>query len=485
MYFKIIFIIFAARAQSEIIIDDENIDFLCKFKKCIYKCCGKGEYMLGIDVSVTPVCVKYDGEKKLDFTDVQLYDDEDHWRAVSRKFEDTFYLKQGLALNESFARESYIPEIARMGGILYMEFPNAYQRWMRIETEFCVDYINGTEVTIAFWVNYSVPIPQSNEYIYIALIISSFFLALLLVVYAVLPELRNIGGMVLMAYVFSLMVAFLALAAIQIGFYDPDTCLNLTIVIYFFFLAAFAWMNVMSYDIWWTFRGYAKARPIHRRGEKFKFCMYCLYAWGVPLAMTIAFKKINEADLTDQPWIIKPLVPIIGCFLEGGQKLVYLYIPMLIMITVNWVFFGMTAFNVWRLSRGTQVLNSPAAGNPAAHRSQKQRFTVYLKLSVIMGINWLLEVVSSFYPDLQIWYISDAYNLLIGLIIFIIFIWKESIWHKLRNRYKSFRRARLPKRSMTASITLESTLSQETQANVCSYPNVQRKFSSEQKPFLA
>ncbi|XP_047503341.1 G-protein coupled receptor Mth2-like isoform X1 [Pieris napi] len=491
MYLKIILIIFVARAQSQIIIDDENIDFLCKNNKCLYKCCRRDEYVSSIDISEPPKCVKYDGEKKLDFSNVQLYDDEDHWRPVSRKFGDTFLLKQGLILNETFAIQCFVPEIAGMSsyisqsGILYLEFPNAYDRWTPIESEFCLDYANGTDVAIAFWVIYTVPIAQSNDYISIALITSSFFLALLLVVYAILPELRNIGGMVLMAYVFSLMVAFLALAAIQIGSYEADTCVNLTIVIYFFFLAAFAWMNVMSYDIWWTFRGYAKARPIHRRGEKFKFCMYCMYAWGVPLAMALAFMKVNEADLSDQPWIIKPLVPTLGCFLEDGQKLVYLYFPMLIMISGNWLFFGMTTFNVWRLRRGTQVLNSPAAGNPAAHRSQKRRFTLYLKLSAIMGINWLLEVVSSFYPDLKIWYISDAYNLLIGITIFLIFIWKESILNKLKNRYKNFRRARLPKRSMTASITLESTLSQETQQNVCPYPNVQRKFSGEERPFLA
>ncbi|XP_047503345.1 G-protein coupled receptor Mth2-like isoform X2 [Pieris napi] len=279
--------------------------------------------------------------------------------------------------------------------------------------------------------------------------------------------------MVLMAYVFSLMVAFLGMATIQIDEFENDTCVNLTIVIYFFFLAAFAWMNVMSFDIWWTFRGYAKARPIHRRGENFKFCMYCIYAWGVPLAMTLAFMKVNEADLSDQPWIVKPLVPENGCFLQDGQKLVYLYFPMLIMISGNWVFFGMTTFNVWRLRRGTQVLNSPAAGNPAAHRSQKRRFTVYLKLSAIMGISWLFDVFASFYPDLKISYISGAYNLLTGITIFLIFIWKESILNKLKNRYKNFRCARLPKRSMTACITLESTPSQETQPTVCPYPSVE------------
>ncbi|XP_047503343.1 G-protein coupled receptor Mth2-like [Pieris napi] len=376
MYLKIILIIFAARAQSEIIIDDEKIESLCKKNTCLNKCCRKDEYVSDIVLGEPPICVKYDGEKKLDFSDVQLYDDDDHWRPVTKKFGDTFLLKQGLLLNETFADNCGVAELVDLNsylsqsGILYLEFPNNYKRWTPIQSEFCLDYANGT---IVFWTIFPSSIQYRHVYITNALITSSFFLALLLIVYAILPELRNIGGMVLMAYVFSLMVAFLGMATIQIDEFENDTCVNLTIVIYFFFLAAFAWMNVMSFDIWWTFRGYAKARPIHRRGENFKFCMYCIYAWGVPLAMTLAFMKVNEADLSDQPWIVKPLVPENGCFLQDGQKLVYLYFPMLIMISGNWVFFGMTTFNVWRLRRGTQVLNSPAAGNPAAHRSQKRR----------------------------------------------------------------------------------------------------------------
>lgn len=53
--------------------------------------------------------------------------------------------------------------------------------------------------------------------------------------------------------------------------------------------------------------------------------------------------------------------------------MLYLYIPMLILIICNWMFYLMTAFNVWRLSRGTAVLDSAAAGTPAAHRTQRNR----------------------------------------------------------------------------------------------------------------
>lgn len=54
---------------------------------------------------------------------------------------------------------------------------------------------------------------------------------------------------------------------------------------------------------------------------------------------------------------------------------------MLIMILANWVFFVMTAFNIWRLSRGSDVLraaDSSASGSASAHKNSKQRW-VYLE----------------------------------------------------------------------------------------------------------
>ncbi|CAK1551260.1 unnamed protein product [Leptosia nina] len=472
----------------DLILEEEDFDIFCSFKKCLNKCCDRNEYMNGTEPG-SSVCVEYDGDGTLDYSKIQLYDEEDHDRPVNENFGDLFRLKPGLMREEIFAMESYVPQYIQLRtflnkrGIVFMEMPNAYQRWTPIEPDkFCADFAPDDygNLTVFFWV-YTETVVENNDYYYIALLVSSFFLALLLIVYAILPELRNMQGKVLMSYVASLLGAFLSLVAMQIGSYPKETCVALSTIIYFFFLAAFSWMNVMSYDIWWTFRGYAKARPIHRRGKKFKFIMYCLYAWGVPIIMAIAFVCMNEADLSDQPWIIKPMIPNHGCFLAGGQKYVYLYLPMLILIVCNWIFYLMTAFNVWRLRRGTAVLNSPAAGNPASHRSQKQRFTLYLKLSVIMGINWILEVVSSFYPDWEIWYITDAYNLLIGVTMFVIFIYKESIYNKLMIKYKTIRRHSFPKRSTTTSITQESNLSQDL-PNICPHPNFQRKLSNVQRP---
>ncbi|XP_075978094.1 G-protein coupled receptor Mth2-like [Anticarsia gemmatalis] len=408
-------------------------------KKCIYKCCPHGQYVAKKKVC-TPKNAPFENHA------YNVYDDDlnlknksvlDTFTFIPGKFaKDKLFHADSGNLN-SVGYRTYFME----SGILIVEMPNAYYRYVKVNNEsFCVDFRIDKK-------NNVMPVPKvwavmtdeqnqpSDIYMTSATLVSCVFMLLVLVVYYLLPELQNLCGMILMAYVASLLMAFLLLSTIQMSVYTEETCLGLTFCIYYFFLASFCWMNIMSYDIWWTFRGYAKARPIHRRGERFKFMMYALYAWGLPLAMTIAFGILDTIDMKEYPWFVTPSLMKTGCFLEGGVKLLYLYMPMLIMIIFNWILFLMTAFNLWRLNRSTAVLDTAAAGTPAAHRSQRHRFLVYLKLSIVMGLNWVFEIVSFLYPGFKIWCISDVYNILIGLMIFLIFVCKKKIYRKLYKRY--------------------------------------------------
>lgn len=64
-------------------------------------------------------------------------------------------------------------------------------------------------------------------------------------------------------------------------------------------------------------RGYAKARLIHRRGETFKFGMYCLYGYGIPIVLSVFLAVMSAIDLRDIPWLITPSKKNIFCFLGG------------------------------------------------------------------------------------------------------------------------------------------------------------------------
>ncbi|XP_024891521.1 G-protein coupled receptor Mth2-like [Temnothorax curvispinosus] len=94
-------------------------------------------------------------------------------------------------------------------------------------------------------------------YYYVGLIISSPFLLTTFVVYSILPELQNMHGYTLRGYVGSLFAAYTFLAVIQLTArtsISDTACIILAYIIYFSFMASFFWLNVMCFDIWWTFK---------------------------------------------------------------------------------------------------------------------------------------------------------------------------------------------------------------------------------------
>jgi hypothetical protein len=58
-----------------------------------------------------------------------------------------------------------------------------------------------------------------------------------------------------------------------------------------------------------------------------------------------------------------------------------------------------------------------------------------IKLFIVMGISWLLEVIATLfeYPA-ELWYASDIFNCLQGLLIFIIFVCKRKVLNAFKKR---------------------------------------------------
>lgn len=83
------------------------------------------------------------------------------------------------------------------------------------------------------------------------------FLIATFIVYAVLPELRNIHGKCLLCYLFFLTVAYSSLSLLKLKgnqYVEPTICRSFGFLAYFSFLCAFLWLNVISFDLWWNFR---------------------------------------------------------------------------------------------------------------------------------------------------------------------------------------------------------------------------------------
>lgn len=98
------------------------------------------------------------------------------------------------------------------------------------------------------------------------------------------------------------------------------------------------------------------------------------------------------------------------------------------------------------------------------------RFNLYLKLFIVMGINWVMELVSyAVGGPKYIWYLTDIGNTLQGILIFVIFVCKRRILRLLNQKLcpkwnlvsgsSNCSGSKVRSREDTSSFTLSKTVS--------------------------
>ena len=84
---------------------------------------------------------------------------------------------------------------------------------------------------------------------------SAVFLVATFVVYALIPEIRNIHGVVIMCYVVSRAAAYLIFGILQlVSNKSAVICQIMAVTVHFAYLSTYTWLNVVCFDIWWTLR---------------------------------------------------------------------------------------------------------------------------------------------------------------------------------------------------------------------------------------
>ncbi|RZF48631.1 hypothetical protein LSTR_LSTR016663 [Laodelphax striatellus] len=94
-----------------------------------------------------------------------------------------------------------------------------------------------------------------------------------------------------------------------------------------------------------------------------------------------------------------------------------------------------------------------------------------LKLFVVMGIGWTLEILSQFIKPLnELWFPSDIFNILQGFLIFVIFTMKEKVIRGIKNKMAEILPGCFEKPEKTRPPTLSSSVF-TTSSSECKMPN--------------
>ncbi|XP_063536626.1 G-protein coupled receptor Mth-like isoform X2 [Cydia strobilella] len=423
------------------VVDGVNYTFGCdcKSEPCYVKCCPSG-YVKKFGV---PECKPAKGTLK---ERVQNNELTLNYMDTYKKQLDVKEMKLVYGIDCAFYLEDlkwYVQEDGR----LFIHVPGSVNPWQKREPgEYCIDSFiqehadGSTSTKLDALVCFTEEEDDSSGYIVSStcMLISSAFFIVTIAVYALLPELQNLHGRVLMVYLACMCVGFTFMAAMQIMITVNNTtltiCMGLTFVIYFALLSAFFWLNVMCFDIWWTFSG-KRGLSFEKLSMHARFCAYAAYAFGFPTGLTIILAALEFSGLPSHPAM--PMLRQQGCFLHGTSRLLYLYGPIMILCLANIVFFILTAWKITQIKQQTQqTLKSKDSATTDHHRNDRQRLLLYVKLFTIMGVSWILEVISGEYAQTNIVFrIIDAYNVMIGVFIFIIFVCKRKIFRLMKKRF--------------------------------------------------
>lgn len=303
--------------------------------------------------------------------------------------------------------------------------------------------------------------PPTAEDIYYSLLflLGGVFLLLTLGVHIAVPTMRRSPhAKALCCHCASLLVASVTLTAghIRRRLWEPY-CSITGFLVQFSFLATFFWLNVMCFDLSWTFSAMRRNIPGQQKASR-RFLYYSLYAWGFPIFITAIamFMEFAPGDIVDPRNPMRPNIGVSRCSFDSRlTTLIYYYGPMGLLQLINLAMFGWTVWRIRSAKRDTSILrrgsgNARAQGGgggttksrPSKSDDNNKDMAMYTKLFLLMGVTWLTELFAYFADEAIVffWYVTDAINLLRGIAIFILFCWKPPVVDPLRKRVRSLAR---------------------------------------------
>merc|ERR1711953_1396743 len=208
-------------------------------------------------------------------------------------------------------------------------------------------------------------------------------------------------------------------------FLGSNACKALGYIIHHTFIAFFFWMSAMAFNI---AKSLSTMKIVRNNKSSLKtFLMYFLFAQGIPTCFTIFAVVMGSIKPDDAPL---PNVGEFSCFI-------------------------VTAFNLSRHWQAMKDIQTTSCSDGLL-----EHFTIIIKLSVIMGVPWILDVISAalqYSLGSQIFSVRvalDILNLLTGILIFLSLICKPSVWSQIKASYSGSEERERKNSQFTTSISL-------------------------------
>lgn len=244
-----------------------------------------------------------------------------------------------------------------------------------------------------------------------------------LVAFVLLKDLRNLSGKNLASLCLALLMAYTSFALANA--LESTVCLVNAVLTYYFFLAAFSWMLIMSFDVWRSLKIATKELRVSSGKQWRKFFIYSACGWLVPAKFVLVALLVDLCPMGEVGQRFQPNFGRDACWFNNGQALLLFFIlPVFVTLLCNVSFFIFSAVMIYSSHSMTRYSASPAT---------KRDFRLYARLSLIMGMTWITGLVAGVANNTAMWILFILSNAFLGLFIFLAFTWRKAVLHGLKN----------------------------------------------------
>ena len=250
----------------------------------------------------------------------------------------------------------------------------------------------------------------------ICFLLSILFLIILLITYAIFPQLRTLPGKNLMNLATSLLIN--AIVWIISSFSQPQQypayCTAMVVLQHYFLLTSFASMSLISFHTCKTFARKTLVPKSSERQDNKLFKIYVKIVWFLPAIFAgtcflLDWNNIMKLGYGDSEF----------CWFRQKDAIVYfVIIPIGISLAFNIVSFITTAV----------YLEKHRSQNMAARARRKKHRSILLiniKLSSLMGFNWLFGLLSVLVESNILDYLFVISTCLQGVFVSVAFVFKK------------------------------------------------------------
>ncbi|XP_045470217.1 G-protein coupled receptor Mth2-like isoform X2 [Harmonia axyridis] len=283
---------------------------VCNKIRCIRKCCVDGKSL------VEDVC-------KFTFKGIDL-----HFTDTIDGPDDPFAVITGFA-DEMMRQKSTSHFSLDKFGTFSLENGSSVTKYNVTNRSYCIEHVlNNNELEINGFHLYTSKVEENEVETFHSRwmkLVSCIFLSLTIVIYLILPTMRNLFGKILLNYCVSTLILFACLTIVQFffGHNSPVMCKIVGFISILSCMWSFTWLNIMCFDIWYSF-GTPRTMFGPLRNEGKRLLRYSYYGWGFPIIWVLIIGICSAT--TVMPEGMHPYIGEKKCLLENSNTRIFIFI---------------------------------------------------------------------------------------------------------------------------------------------------------------